>query len=214
MWEISQRTTAQAMERHGHLQPDPEVRSRLMVISAGTIDRLLRPVREAGKQRRRGVPSPLRKAIPVRTFGDWNDPAPGNMEADFVCHCGERMIGSFVHTLVLTDIATGWTECIALAAREQHLVTEALNQVRGRLPFPLLGFDSDNDSAFINDTVPEYCRQHRIEFTRSRPYRKNDQAWVEQKNGAIVRRIIGYKRFEGLAAAKPSPRFMSTPGCM
>src|SRR4051795_9407243 len=98
------------------------------------------------------------------------------MEADFVCHCGGTMSGSFVYTLVLTDIATGWTECIALAARQQHLVTEALNRIRKRLPFPLLGFDSDNDSAFINETVLEYCRQHGIEFTRSRPYRKNDQA--------------------------------------
>jgi hypothetical protein len=166
----------EAMERHGHLQLDAEVRLRLMKISPATIDRMLSGVREKGKRRRSGIPSVLRKAIPVRTFADWNDPAPGNMEADFVCHCGEAMTGSFVHTLVLTDIATGWTECIALAARDQHLVTEALDRVRKRLPFPLLGFDSDNDGAFINDTVLEYCREHGIEFTRSRPDRKNDQA--------------------------------------
>jgi hypothetical protein len=188
----------EAMERHGHLQLDAEVRSQLMKISPATIDRMLSNVRDKGKRRRSGIPSALRKAIPVRTFADWKDPVPGNMEADFVCHCGEAMRGSFVHTLVLTDISTGWTECIALAAREQDLVTEALDRVRTRLPFPLVGFDSDNDSAFVNDTVLEYCREHGIEFTRSRPYRKNDQAWVEQKNGAIVRRLVGYKRFEGL----------------
>jgi hypothetical protein len=148
----------EAMEQHGHLKLDTEVRSGLMKISAATIDRILSGVREKGKRRRSGIPSVLRKAIPIRTFADWKDPAPGNMEADFVCHCGEAMTGSFVHTLVLTDIATGWTECIALAAREQHLVTEALDRVRKRLPFRLLGFDSDNDGAFINDTVLEYCR--------------------------------------------------------
>jgi hypothetical protein len=128
----------EAMERHGHLQLDAEVRSRLLTVSAATIDRLLSGVREKGKQRRSGIPTVLRKAIPVRTFGDWKDPVPGNMEADFVCHCGGTMSGSFVYTLVLTDIATGWTECIALAARQQHLVTEALNRIRKRLPFPLL----------------------------------------------------------------------------
>lgn len=192
----------EAMERHGHLQLDPEIRSRLLAVSAATIDRLLSGVREKGKQRRSGIPTVLRKAIPVRTFGDWKDPLPGEMEADFVCHSGGTMNGSFVHTLVMTDVATGWTECVALVARQQHLVTEALNRVRSRLPFPLRGFDSDNDSAFINETVLEYCRQHEIEFTRSRPYRKNDQAWVEQKNGAIVRKLIGYKRFEGLAVAQ------------
>src|SRR4051794_1494597 len=191
-----------AMERHGHLQLDEEVRSRLLTVSAATIDRLLSGVREKGKQRRSGIPTVLRKAIPVRTFGDWKNPLPGEMEADFVCHSGGTMNGSFVHTLVMTDIATGWTECVALVARQQHLVTEALNRVRSRLPFPLRAFDSDNDSAFINETVLDYCRQHGIEFTRSRPYRKNDQAWVEQKNGAIVRKLIEYKRFEGLGVAQ------------
>jgi hypothetical protein len=102
---------------------------------------------------------------------------------------------------VLTDIATGWTECAPLLVREQRLLTEVLGELRKLLPFPLLGLDTDNDSVFMNETVRDYCKQAGIEFTRCRPYRKNDQAWVEQKNGAVVRRTIGYRRFEGLEAA-------------
>ena len=102
---------------------------------------------------------------------------------------------------MLTDIATGWTECAPLLVREQRLLTEVLGEVRKLLPFPLLGLDTDNDSVFMNETVRDYCQQVGIEFTRCRPYRKNDQAWVEQKNGAVVRRTIGYRRFEGLEAA-------------
>jgi hypothetical protein len=172
--------------------------------STPTIDRLLCPVRERiqGTQQRRGVATALRKSIPVRTFADWNDPAPGYLEADLVVHGGGSMAGSMVHTFVLTDVATGWTECLALAARDQHLIVEALERVRAKLPFPLRGFDTDNDSAFINETVLDYCRRTGIEFTRSRAYRKNDQAWVEQKNGAIVRKLIGYGRLSGMKATE------------
>src|SRR5204862_7846055 len=126
---------------------------------------------------------------------------PGFVEADLVAHSGPVARGSFVQTLVLTDIATGWTECAPLLVREQRLLTEVLGEIRKLLPFPLLGLDTDNDSVFMNETVRDYCQQVGIEFTRCRPYRKNDQAWVEQKNGAVVRRAIGYRRFEGLEAA-------------
>jgi hypothetical protein len=85
--------------------------------------------------------------------------------------------------------------------REQGLLTEVLGEIRQRLPFALLGFDTDNDSVFMNETVRNYCQQAGVAFTRCRPYRKNDQAWVEQKNGAVVRRVVGYRRFEGLEAA-------------
>jgi hypothetical protein len=114
---------------------------------------------------------------------------------------GPTAAGSFVQTLVLTDIATGWTECAPLLVREQRLLTEVLDEVRKLLPFPLLGFDTDNDSVFMNETVRDYCRTGGITFTRCRPYQKNDQAWVEQKNGTVVRRIVGYRRFAGLEAA-------------
>jgi hypothetical protein len=185
----------EAMERHGHLQLSTGIRDRLLQMSAATIDRLLVGPRErvTGTRRRRGVGATLlRRSIPVRTFGDWKDPEPGYMEADLVAHCGGSMAGSVVHTLVLTDIATGWTECVPLIARDQSLIVEALERIRKTLPFPLRGFDTDNDGAFINQTVLSYCRQTGLEFTRARAYRKNDQAWVEQKNGAVVRKLAGY----------------------
>ena len=194
----------EAMEQHGHLQLVPEVRTRLLAISAATIDRALRDIRQrAGTAtRRRSPPSAaIRRSVAVRTFDGWDDPSPGFVEADLVAHSGPVARGSFVQTLVLTDVATGWTECAPLLVREQRLLTEVLGELRKLLPFPLLGLDTDNDSVFMNETVRDYCQQAGIEFTRCRPYRKNDQAWVEQKNGAVVRRTIGYRRFEGLEAA-------------
>jgi hypothetical protein len=215
LWEASDRVCGkrlrpllpvlvEAMERHGHLQLAPEVRIGVLAMSAATIDRLLRNVRTraGGKPRRRTPPSAaVRRSVPVRTFSDWKDPAPGFLEADLVSHSGPTARGSFVQTLVLTDIASGWTECAPLLVREQVLVTEVLDEVRRVLPFPLLGFDTDNDTAFLNETVRDYCTAAGVEFTRCRPYRKNDQAHVEQKNGAVVRRIVGYRRLEGLEAA-------------
>ena len=194
----------EAMERHSHVQLVPEVRARLLTMSAATIDRALRDIRrQAGTAtRRRSAPSAaIRRSVPVRTFDDWDDPPPGFVEADLVAHSGPVARGSFVQTLVLTDIATGWIECSPLLVREQRLLTEVLGEIRKLLPFPLLGLDTDNDSVFMNETVRDYCEQVGIEFTRCRPYRKNDQTWVEQKNGAVVRRTIGYRRFEGLDAA-------------
>src|SRR5580692_1818491 len=194
----------EAMERHGHLQLVPEVRTRLPAISAATIDRALRDIRQqAGTAtRRRSPPSAaIRRSVPVRTFDGWNDPSPGFVEADLVAHSGPVARGSFVQTLVLTDIATGWTECAPLLVREQGLLVEVLTEMREHLPFAVLGFDTDNDSVFMNETVQEYCRIAGVEFTRCRPYRKNDQAWVEQKNGSVVRRMVGYRRYVGLEAA-------------
>lgn len=192
-----------AMERHGHLALDAGVRQRLLAMSAATIDRLLESTRReglAGRRRRGAINSALRKSIPIRTFADWKDVKPGFFEIDFVEHCGGVAEGTFVHSLVLTDVASGWTECVALPAREQTLVIEGFAQVRAELPFPIHGVNSDNDSAFINDTVVNFCQAHELQFTRSRPYRKNDQAWVEQKNGSVVRRLVGYGRLQGRAA--------------
>ena len=194
----------EAMERHDHLHLAPEVRSSLLAMSAATIDRALRGVRErAGQRTRRRAPpsAAVRRSVPVRTFDGWDDPPPGFMEADLVVHCGGSVKGSFVQTLTLTDIATGWTECAPMLVREQKLLTEVLSEMRRMLPFPLLGFDTDNDSVFMNETVRDYCKDAGLEFTRCRPYRKNDQAWVEQKNGAVVRHTVGYRRYEGLEAA-------------
>ena len=191
------------MERHGHLQLDADVRHRVLTMSAATMDRLLKPARQISKQGRRRVTinTPLRKSIAVRTFSDWNDPAPGYFEMDMVAHCGKSVAGSHVHSLVMTDIASGWTEAAAMVVREQTLVTLTVEEIRGKLPFPMLGLDVDKDSAFINTTVVDYCAERGLELTRSRAYKKNDRAWIEQKNGSVVRRLVGYGRLEGATAA-------------
>jgi hypothetical protein len=192
-----------AMERHQHIQLNEEVRRRLLVMSPATMDRLLKPVRDVSRQgrRRSGINNtPLRKSITVRTFSDWNDPPPGFFEMDMVAHCGKSVSGSHAHSLVITDIASGWTEAAAMIVREQTLITATIENIRLKLPFPMLGLDVDNDSAFINETVLNYCQTHKFELTRSRAYKKNDQAWIEQKNGAVVRKLVGYGRLEGVAA--------------
>ncbi len=193
----------EAMERHGHLRLDPTVRESLLSMSAATMDRLLTTVRDTAKQGRRRtmINTALRKSIAVRIFGDWHDPAPGFFEMDMVVHCGKSTVGSYVHSLVLTDIASGWTEAIAMVVREQTLITESVSGIRAKLPFPVRGLDVDNDSAFINETLVDYCRDNKIELTRCRAYKKNDQAWIEQKNGAVIRRMVGYGRLEGAEAA-------------
>src|SRR3954471_20239133 len=152
----------EAMERHGHVHLAPEVRARLLAMSAATIDRALHDVRrQAGTAtRRRSAPSAaIRRSVPVRTFDGWDDPPPGFVEADLVAHSGPTAKGSFVQTLTLTDIATGWTECAPLLVREQKLLTEVLSAMQERMPFALLGFDTDNDSVFMNETVKTYCEE-------------------------------------------------------
>jgi len=153
LWEASDRVCGkrlrplvplllEAMERHGHLQLAPEVRGGLLSMSAATIDRALHEIRgqAGGALRRRAAASAgVRRSVPVRTFADWDDPAPGFVEADLVAHGGPTADGSFVQTLTLTDIASGWTECAPLLVREQVLLTEVLGEVRKRMPFPLLG---------------------------------------------------------------------------
>src|SRR5204862_8068257 len=142
----------------------------------------------------------LKKQIPVRTFNDWNEAKPGFREADLVAHCGTNTEGSFLHTLTLTDIATGWTECLPLLNRGQEAVVAALKRAQLLLPFPLLGIDTDNGGEFINMELLAFCEQEQLTFTRGRPRRSNDQCYVEQKNGQIVRQVVGYDRSEGLLA--------------
>ncbi|OBQ86452.1 ISNCY family transposase [Mesorhizobium sp. WSM3873] len=224
LWEASDRICGkrlktlipilvEAMERHGHLHLTAEIRTRLLAMSAAMIDRALREVRDiaGGPRRRRSTASTaLRRSVPIRTFSDWQDSPPGFVEADLVAHSGPAARGSFIQTLCLTDIASGWTECAPLLVREQKLLSEVLTELRRLLPFQLLGFDTDNDSVFLNETIRDYCLDAGIEFTRCRPYRKSDQAFVEQKNGAVVRRIVGYRRLEGLEAAAALAQLYST----
>ncbi len=172
-------------------------------VSPATIDRLLNPIRSGASQgtKRRRATKPS-KQIPIRTFADWNEPEPGFLEIDFVSHGGSSMRGVFLWSLVATDVCSGWVEMLPLVAREQSLVVEGLEVLRRQFPMPIRGIDSDNDSAFINETLLTYCQQQKIEFTRSRAYQKNDQAWIEQKNGAVIRRFIGYERYTGPVAAQ------------
>jgi hypothetical protein len=188
------------LERHGHLALTGAVRAQLLALSPATADRILRPYRERDAPHgmtttRRGLL--IKQQVPVRTFTGWDDVRPGFFEADLVAHCGPWAEGAFLQTLVLTDVATGWTECLALLHRSQHTVIQALDRVRTLLPMPLLGLDTDNGGEFLNTDLLAYCEREHITFTRGRVAKKNDQCYVEQKNGAIVRQLVGYDRFEG-----------------
>jgi hypothetical protein len=191
------------LEGHGHLTLDDEVRAQLLSMSAATADRMVRRLREADRPHGISTTKPgplLKRQVPVRTFGEWDDLRPGFFEADLVAHCGGYTDGAFLYTLCLTDVATGWTECLPLLHRIPSEVVQAVRQVRRLLPFPLLGFDSDNGHEFINFELVAYCEQEQITFTRGRVANKNDQCFIEQKNGSIVRQLVGYDRFEGQRA--------------
>ena len=225
VWEASDRicgkrlkaalpSMVQSLERHGHLDLDTEVRERLFSASPSTIDRLLRPVRErAGSRRRLRRRRNMGSRVPVRTFMDWDEPEPGYLEIDLVAHDGGAVSGAFIHSLVATDISSGWNEAVRLLAREQSLVVEGLEAISGVFSVPVRGVDSDNDSVFINETLVGYCEDRDIEFTRSRAYRKNDQAWIEQKNGSVIRRFVGHERYSGPAAGRTLAHLYGQYGC-
>lgn len=185
------------LERHGHLSLTDDVRTQLLTLSPATADRLLAPVRRPHGLTTTKPGRLLKKQIPVRTFTEWTDAKPGFLEADLVAHCGGSMEGAFLYTLTLTDVATTWTECLPLLHRSQHGVVQALQRARGMFPFPLLGIDTDNGTEFINEDLLAYCADQQLTFTRGRVANKNDQCWVEQKNGSVVRQLVGYDRFEG-----------------
>src|ERR1700682_2433035 len=220
LWEASDRvcgkrlkvmipTLLPALEQHGRLQLRKADRDCVLAISAATIDRLLGDVKLAasgGKRRRAGFYSAIRREVPIRTFNDWKGPPPGFCEVDMVAHGGTSVAGSFIQTLTMVDIATGWTECLPLVTRDGSLVVEAINRAQNLFPWLLRGVDFDNDSAFMNDVVVPWCREQKLEVTRSRAYKKNDQAFVEQKNGAVVRRLMGYGRFDGVETARMMAR--------
>jgi hypothetical protein len=189
----------EALERHEHLQISEECRRQLFAMSAATADRLLASQR---KQSQRGLSTTragtlLKQQIPIRTFQEWNEARPGFVEADLVAHCGTDIEGGYLYTLTLTDVATGWTECLPLLYRSQETVLTAFQRARTLFPFPILGIDTDNGGEFINEVIVAYCEHEQITFTRGRPYQKRDQCFVEQKNGAIVRQVVGYDRFVG-----------------
>lgn len=187
------------LERCNELSLSPEIKQLLLSMSRATIDRCLRKARFTHPQHGLSTTKPgslLKKAIPIRTFTPWEDEHPGFLEIDLVAHCGISSEGVYLNTLTATDLATGWTECMALPNKTQFAVSQAIAVLRQNLPFALLGLDSDNGSEFINDTLYQYCLSEKITFTRSRPYQKNDQAHVEQKNWSVVRHTVGYDRLE------------------
>jgi hypothetical protein len=187
------------LERCGELQLPAETKRLLLQMSSATIDRCLGPARFEHPSHGLSTTKPgslLKKAIPVRTFTPWDEDKPGFLEIDLVAHCGGSVEGQYINTLTCVDLSTGWIECLAVHHRTQQAVFEAIRSMRTRLPFLLLGLDSDNGGEFINALLYQYCLSEEITFTRSRPYQKNDQAHVEQKNWSVVRRLIGYDRFE------------------
>ena len=192
-----------ALEREGALCLAPAVREALLRISPSTVDRRLAAARARAKPRGLGTTKPgslLKKQVPIRTFTPWDEERPGFLEIDLVGHCGGSVAGEYINTLDMVDVATGWTECAAVANKSQSGVFAALKRVRERLPLPLLGLDSDNGSEFLNDHLVRYCQEEKLTFTRCRPYKKNDQAHVEQKNWSVVRQLIGYDRYKGSIA--------------
>jgi len=191
------------LRRHGNATITADIEAQLCRMSPSTIDRLLCPWRRLGGRRPFTTTKPgslLKSSIPIRTFADWQENRPGFLEVDLVSHCGESGEGFYLTTLSAVDVATGWSECIGVWGKGQERVGGAVHRIRQRLPFPLLGLDSDNGSEFINQHLYNYCRREGITFTRSRPYKKNDSCHVEQKNWSVVRRLVGYDRYNSRAA--------------
>ena len=189
------------LRRHHHLQVSPACFQRLRRISPSTIDRLRR-TEPHPRIRHRGGTKPgalLKSQIRIRTWADWDDKRPGFAEIDLVQHDGGNSSGFFACTLDATDVATGWTEMRVVLNKAQKHVFAALEHIHQDLPFPLLGIDSDNESEFINDELVRYCDQEQLTFTRGRAGHKNDNPYVEQKNWSVVRRCIGYDRYDTLA---------------
>ena len=188
------------LEACGEIDLTDQVREKLLKISASTIDRLLKSEKDKfklGKGRKGTKPGTLLKhSIPIRTFADWNDAVPGFTEVDLVGHDGGNNSGDFIQSLNFVDIATCWDITAACINKAQVHVFKALRAIIARFPFIILGLDSDNGSEFINGIMLRYCAENEITFTRSRPYKKNDSCFVEQKNYSVVRRNVGYSRYD------------------
>lgn len=188
------------LERQGRLTLSSETRRLLLQMSRSTIDRLLKPARRARGPHGRSTTKPstlLRQSIPIRTWADWAGVRPGYLQIDLAAHCGESTEGHYLATLDGVDVCTGWCECLVPANRGEQAVLAALAQIRQCLPFPLLGVHSDNGGEFINKYLITYCTAEKLHPSRGRPYKKNDQAYVEGKNWMVVRRHVGYDRYEG-----------------
>lgn len=186
------------LRKYREIKLDASTARKLLKISASTIDRLLRQEKKKYILKGRSKTKPgtlLKNQIPIRTFSEWDEQRPGFMEIDLVGHDAGDPRGEFIQTLDVTDVCTGWTETQAVRNKAQVWVFEALKEIIDRLPFELLGIDSDNGSEFINHHLFRFCTEGKITFTRTRSYRKNDNCFVEQKNYSVVRRFTGYLRY-------------------
>jgi hypothetical protein len=193
-----------ALERHGELKLTDDIRQLLLSMSASTIDRLLK--RRARRQsdvlpkHKAPAPASLKSEVPIRTWSQWRDVKAGELQADLVLHCGESTDGFFLSTLSTVDVASGWSERQAIWGHGKQRVGTGMHHIRQRLPFSLRALHTDNGSEFINHTLVPWCRREGIRLSRGRVYRKNDQAWVEQRNWQCVRRLIGYGRYDSKRA--------------
>lgn len=188
-----------SLKKHGEISVTKEEECLLLAISSATIDRLLSPARKSIGMRGRSTTKPgtlLKHQISVKTFADWDDTRPGFLQIDLVAHCGVSTGGEYINTLNMVDVATGWSIATAFMGRSDRFCSAAIDEVTPSLPFPILGIDSDNGSEFINNHMRRYCTKHSITFTRGRANKKNDSCFIEQKNWDIVRKMIGYGRFE------------------
>jgi predicted transcriptional regulator len=194
------RAVLPTLEGAGHLSLDDDTRAKLLQISPATADRLLRKDRQTTGRSRSltKAGSLLRKHVSVRTFADWNDGRPGFLEIDTVGHDGGIVGGDYLHTLTMTDVATGWTELFVLPRKTDEHALEAIIKSLDLFPFPIFGLDSDNGTEFMNHKLIDWCSATQCTFTRSRPYRKNDQCYVEEKNGSVVRKLVGHERHSGV----------------
>ncbi|MFZ2446499.1 MAG: ISNCY family transposase [Syntrophobacteraceae bacterium] len=187
-----------SLKHHKEIKLTKDDAALILTVSAATIDRILAPARKQTTIKGRSTTKPgtlLKHQIPIRTFADWTEDKPGFLEIDLVAHT-DTTRGEYINTLNMTDIATGWTVSTAFMGKSERFCVTAINEVKSSLPFPILGIDSDNGSEFINAHLKRYCEREQITFTRSRPYKKNDSAHIEQKNWDVIRKMIGYGRFD------------------
>lgn len=187
------------LRKLGEVRCSDAVAGQLNEISASTIDRLLareKRIRHLHRHRNPNVQRLIYQKVPVKVAADWDTSEIGNVQVDFVAHCGRSTGGDYIHTLSTVDIATNWWEGQAIAVRSQQAAKEGLSQIRDRMPFGIVELHPDNDSTLVNDLLWDWTQQEKIRLSRSRPYKKNDNAWVEQKNWTHVRKVVGYRRFD------------------
>lgn len=209
VWEVADRPCGKrlapfledlvaALEAHGELTIDAATRAAVLGLSAATIDRLLRPLKREGRRRpitQSASADALKALVPIRTFSEWAGENPGSLQADLVVHCGETTAGFYLTTLVGIDVATGWTELEAVWGMGKQRVGSAVHRIRQRLPMVLRAVHTDNGGEFLNHLLVPWCQREGIRCTRGRPYKKNDQAWAEQRNWVAVRNLVGYDRY-------------------